>query len=183
MSEFLFAIVGPCHVFAFSWTILDWPSRDLGAVVFWICDIGAALAWSAPSSCKKQSGALSKEKGYDSLLQASTQALTPVDPVHFVTMKGWDGHSIDGSSSLGKGHATGRVEVPVGAMELATSFDCVDAALLHRSPQCVVLKTRVRRVVDSTQICELLDDGIDMWAAVNGKRVDMHDTMAKIGVP
>ena len=36
-------------------------------------------------------------------------------------------------------------------------------------------------VVNSTQIWELLDDGIDMWAAVNGKRVDMHDTMAKIG--
>ena len=40
----------------------------------------------------------------------------------------------------------------------------------------------MRRVVDSTQIWELLDDGIDMWAAVNGKRVDMHDTMAKIGI-
>ena len=43
-------------------------------------------------------------------------------------------------------------------------------------------KTRVRRVVDSTQIWELLDDGMDMWAAVNGKMVDMHDTMAKFGI-
>ena len=43
-------------------------------------------------------------------------------------------------------------------------------------------ETRVRRVVDSTQIWELLDGGIDMWAAVNGKRVDMHDTMVKIGI-
>ena len=101
-----------------------------------------------------------------------------------------------------RGRRQGRVDVPVGAMEFATSFDYVDAALLHKSPQCVVLvnpgshvekkektvfvkgvegKTRVRRVVDSTQIWELLDDGIDVWAAVNGKRVDMHDTMAKIG--
>ena len=196
VPEFLFAL-------AFCWTILDWPSRALGAVVFWICDIGAALAWSVPSSCKKQSGAFSNEKGYDSPLQASTQALTPVDPGEFVTIKGWDGHSIDGSPSLGKEQATGRVDVLVGAIMSATSFDCVDAALLHRSPQCVVLvnpgshvekdekkvfvkgvegKTRVRRVVDSTQIWELSDVGIDMRVAVNGKRVDMHDTMAKSGV-
>ena len=46
--------------------------------------------------------------------------------------------SRDGSPSLGRGQATGRVDVPVDAVELATSFDYVDAALLHRSPQCVV---------------------------------------------
>ena len=203
VPEILFAPVGPCHVFAFFWRILDWPSRALGAVVSWTCDIGVALEWSVPGACKKQSSTFSKEKGYDSLLQASTQALTRVDPGDFVTIKGWDGHSIDGSPSLGKGQATGRVDVPVGAMKFATSFDYVDAALLHRSPQCVVLvnpgshveknqktvfvkaverKTRVRRAVDSTQIWELLDDAIDIWAAVNGKRVDMHDTMAKIGI-
>ena len=140
-------------------------------------------------------------KGSDSLLQASTQALTLEDPGDLVIFKGWDGHSIDGSQSLGQGQATGRVDVSVHAMELATSSDSVDAALLHRSPQCVVLvnlgshvekkekivfvkgvegKTRVRRVVDSTQIWELLDEGIDMWVAVNGKRVNMNDTMAKI---
>ena len=43
-------------------------------------------------------------------------------------------------------------------------------------------KRKVRRVVDSTQIWEILDEGIDMWAAVNGKRVNMHDTMAGIGI-
>ena len=74
-------------------------------------------------------------------------------------------------------------------MKLETSFDYVDAALLHRSPRCVVLvnpgshvekkeqtvfvkgvegKTRMRRVVDSTQIWELVDDGIDMWEVVSG---------------
>ena len=111
---------------------------------------------------------------------------------------------IDGSPSLGKGQATGRVDVPVDAITFATSFDYVDVAPLHRSPQCVVLvtqgshveknqktvfvkgvegKTRVRRVVDSTQIWELLDEGIDMWVAVNGKWVDRNATMmAQIGI-
>ena len=131
------------------------------------------------------------------------QTSTPEDPGNLVIFKGWDGHSIDGGWSLGQGQATGRVDVPVDAMELATSFDSVDAALLHKSPQCVVLvnqgshvekkekkvfvkgvegKTRVRRVLDSTQIWELLDEGIDMWFAVSGKRVDMSNTMAKIGI-
>ena len=77
VPETLFAIVGNCHVFAFCWTILDWPYRALGAVVSWICDIGAALQWSVPGACKKPSSAFSKEKGYDSLPQASTQVLTP----------------------------------------------------------------------------------------------------------
>ena len=31
-------------------------------------------------------------------------------------------------------------------------------------------------------IWEILDEGMDMWAAVNGKRVNMHDTMAGIGI-
>ena len=144
VSEFLFAIVGLCHVLALCWNILDWPSRVLGAVMFWNCDIGAALAWSVPGSCKKQSGAFSKEEGYDSFLQA----FTLVDPGDFVTIKVWDGHSIDGSPSLGEGQATGRVDVPVGAMELATSFDSVDAALPHRSPQCVVLVNPGSHIVD-----------------------------------
>ena len=107
VPETLFASVGNCHVFAFRSTILDWPSRSLGAVVSWICDI-AALEWSVPGACEKQSSAFSKGKGYDSLFQASTQALTPVDPGDFVKIKGWDGHSIDGSPSLGKaGDRTG----------------------------------------------------------------------------
>ena len=43
-------------------------------------------------------------------------------------------------------------------------------------------KTKVRRVVDTTQIWELLDEGIDMWVAVNGKRLDRNATMAQIGI-
>ena len=44
VSEFLSAIVGLYHVLVLCWNILDWPSRALGALVFWNCDIGAALA-------------------------------------------------------------------------------------------------------------------------------------------
>ena len=62
VPEILSAIVGPCHVFAFFLRILDWPSRALGAVVSWICDIGVALEWSVPGACKKQSSTFSKEK-------------------------------------------------------------------------------------------------------------------------
>ena len=117
------------------------------------------------------------------------------------TFKGWDGHSIDGSPSLGKRQATGRVDVPVDA--IANSFGYVGVAPLHRSLQSVVLvnlgshvekkektifvkgvegKTKVRRVVDTTQIWELLDEGVDMWVAVNGKRVEKDATMSQIGI-
>ena len=129
VSEVLFAIVGLCHVLVICWNILDWPSCAFGALVFWKCDCQDALARFAPGSCKKQSDTFSKVKGYESLPQASTQALTPDDPGDLVKFKGWDGHSIDGSPSLGQGQATGRVDVPVDAMELATSFDSFDAAL------------------------------------------------------
>ena len=137
-----------------------------------------------------------------SILQASTQALTPVDPGDFVKITCWEWHSIDGSPSLGKEQATGRVDVPVGATKLLPPSPLL-IPLCNTSPQCVVFvhpvshvekkektvfvkgvegRSKVRRVLDSTQIWELLDDGIDMWAAVNGKMVDMHDTMANIGI-
>ena len=175
------------------WNILD--------LLRWKCVCLEDIARSAPGLSKKQSYTLPKEQSSDSLLQASTQALTLEDDGDLVTIKGWDGHSIDGSPSLGKGQATGRVDVPVDA--IATSFGCVDVAPLHRSPQSVVLvnlgshveknektifvkgvegKTKVRRVLDTTQIWELLDEGIDMWVAVNGKRVEKDATMAQIGI-
>ena len=182
VPETLFAIVDNSHVFVSRWTILELPCCAFGAVVYWICDVGLALEpLSVPGECKKQSSAFSKEKGYDSVLQASTQALTPVDPGDFVKIKGWDGHSIDGSPSLGKGQASGRVDVPVGATKLATSFGDVDATPLHRSPQCVVLvnpgsrfekmektvfvkevegKTKVRRVVDRWTEGDALQAGL-----------------------
>ena len=89
-----------------------------------------------PVSARNKAVLQAKQKGYDdSLLQASTQVLTLVDPGDFVKIKGWDGHSIDGSPSQGKGQTSGRVDVPVGATKLATSFSYVDATPLHRSPQ------------------------------------------------
>ena len=136
-----------------------------------------------------------------SIPEALTQEASCDEDCQLDTFKGWDGHSIDGSPSLGKGQATGRVDVPVDAT--ATSFGYVDVAPLHRSPQSVVLvnlgshveknekpifvkgvegKTKVRRVRDTTQIWELLDEGIDMWVAVNGKRVEKDATMAQIGI-
>ena len=65
-----------------------------------------------------------------------------------------NGHSIDGSPSLGKGQATGRVDVPVDA--IATSFGYVDVALQHRSPQCVVLVNQGSHVEkkEKTVFCE-----------------------------
>ena len=92
------------------------------------------------------------------------QASTPEDPGDFVNIKGWDGHNIDGGPSLNQGHATGRVDVPVGAMKLATSFGYVGAALLHRSSQCVVLVN------------------LGSHVEIKEKTVFVHDTMAKIGI-
>ena len=92
VPETVFAIVDNCHVFVSRWTTLELQSYALGAVVSWICDVGFVLGkepWSVPGKCKKHSSALCKEKGYDSLLQASTQALTPLDPDDFIKIKGW----------------------------------------------------------------------------------------------
>ena len=90
VSEVLFAIAGLCHVIVICWNmtglchmigicwnILDWPCCALGVLMLWKCDCQDALARFAPGSCKKQSDTFSKVKGSDSLLQASTQALTP----------------------------------------------------------------------------------------------------------
>ena len=102
-----------------------------------------------------------------------------------------------------RGRRQGRVDVSVDAIKFATSFDYVDVASATQvSAVCRPRKpglscrekgenrlceggegkTRVRRVVDSTQIGELLDEGIDMWVAVNGKRVDRNATVAQIGI-
>ena len=195
------------HVFAFPWTLLGmifsiWVGITVIAWI-WSAEFGKFSAasralgkdlWSVSGKWKKQSAPNDQKKTNEVVL---LQALTQVEAYECTDFKGWDRHSIDGSPSLGKGQATGRVDVPVDA--IATSFGYVDVALL-RSPQCVILvnqgshfekeektvfvkgvegQTRVRRVVDSTQIWELMDEGIDMWVAVNGKRVDRNATMAQ----
>ena len=155
---------------------------------------------------KERRFSLAKMSSKQDVLQASipealTQEASCAEDCQLDAFKGWDGHSIDGSPSLGKGEATGRVDVPVDA--IANSFGYVGVAPLHRSPQSVVLvnlgshvenkektifvkgvegKTKVRRVVDTTQIWELLDEGVDMWVAVNGKRVEKDATMSQIGI-
>ena len=91
---------------------------------------------------KENRFSLAKMSSKQDVLQASipealTQVASCAEDCQLDTFKGWDGHSMDGSPSLGKGQATGRVDVPVNA--IATSFGFVDVALLHRSPQCVVL--------------------------------------------
>ena len=101
-----------------------------------------------PVCVRNKADTFSKVKGFDSLLQASNQALTPEDPGDLVLVN-------QGS------HVDKKEKTFVKGVEG---------------------KTRVRRVLDSTQIWELLDEGIDMWVAVNGKRVDMNDIMAKIGI-
>ena len=82
-----------CQVIWIGWNILD--------LLHWKCVCQEDLARFAPSPCKKQSYTLSKVQNTladsDSLLQASTQALTLEDDGDLVTFKGWDGHSIDGS--------------------------------------------------------------------------------------
>ena len=47
-------------------------------------------------------------------MQASILEARSVAPVEFDIIKGKDGHDTDGSLSLGKGKASGRVDVPVG---------------------------------------------------------------------
>ena len=140
------------HVFAFHWTLLGvifciWVGT---AVIAWIWSAGfghfsaasRALGkdlWSVSGKWKKQRAPNDQKKTNEVVL---LQALTQVEAYECTDFKGWDGHSIDGSPSLGKGQATGRVDVPVDA--IATSFGYMDVALLHRSPQCVVLVKKGR---------------------------------------
>ena len=67
------------------------------------------------------------------ILQASILEARSVAPVEFDMIKGKDRHDFDGSLSLGKGEASGRVDVPVGVTKL------IDQAL--RSPQSVVRRS------------------------------------------
>ena len=106
------------HVFAFHWTLLGmvfciWVGI---AVISWIWSAGfgklsaasRALGkdlWSVSGKWKKQSAPNDQKKTDDFVL---LQALTQVEAYECTDFKGWDGHSIDGSPSMGKGQATGR---------------------------------------------------------------------------
>ena len=107
--------------------------------------------WSVSGKWKKQSAPNDQKKTNDVVL---LQALTQVEANECTDFKGWDWQRIDGSPSLSKGQATGRVDVPVDA--IATSFGYVGVALLHRSPQCVVLVNQGSHVEkkEKTVFCE-----------------------------
>ena len=111
-----------------------------------------------------------------------------------VLFKGKDGHDTDGSLSLGKGKASGRVDVPVGV----NAF--LNAATICRSEQSVALvtpgscvaktifvkgvdgNTVVHRVKGHTVVGDLLDCTVDVWVTYNGKKVQPGDTMSHIGI-
>ena len=111
-----------------------------------------------------------------------------------VSLKGKDGHDTDGSLSLGKGKASGRVDVPVGV----NTF--LSAEKLCRSEQSVALvspgscvvktifvkgvdgNTVVHRVHEHTVVGDLLDFTEDVWVTYNGKLVHSGDTIGHIGI-
>ena len=108
--------------------------------------------------------------------------------------KGKDGHDTDGSLSLGKGKASGRVDVPVGV----TSF--LSAETFCRSGQSVALvtpgscvvktifvkgvdgNTVVHRVHEHTVVGDLPDCTENVWVTYNGKLVPPGDTIGHIGI-
>ena len=190
----------------------SWPGLVLVYWYFFGHLLGNLERWSSLTTLcnsvrgKEKRFSLAKISSKQEVLQASipealTQEASCDEDCQHDTFKGWDGHSIDGSPSRDKGQASGRLDVPVDAT--AMIFDNVDVAPLHRSSQSVVLvnlgshvekimktvfvkgvdgKTKVRRVSDTTQIWEVLEAGIDVWVAVNGKRVEKDATMAQIGI-
>ena len=108
--------------------------------------------------------------------------------------KGKDGHDTDGSLSLGKEKASGRVDVPVGV----NAF--LNAATICRSGQSVALftpgscvaktifvkgvdgNTVLHRVHEHIVVGDLLDCTEDVWVTYNGKLVQPGDTIGNIGI-
>ena len=111
-----------------------------------------------------------------------------------VSLKGKDGHDTDGSLSLGKGKASGRVDVPVGVNTFlsAEKFCRSEQSVALVSPGSCVVKTIfvkgvdgntvVHRIHEHTVVGDLLDFTEDVWVTYNGKLVHPGDTIGHIGI-
>ena len=110
------------------------------------------------------------------------------------SFKGKDGHDTDCSLSLGKGKASGRVDVSVGvnaflnaemicrsgqSVALVTPGSCVVKTIFVK---CVDGHTVVHRVHEHTVVGDLLDCKEDVWVTYNGKKVQSGDTMSDMGI-
>ena len=102
-----------------------------------------------------------------------------------VLFKGKDGHDTDGSLFLGKGKASGRVDVPVGvnaSLGAETFFRSGQSVALVTPGSCVVKTTFVKgvdgntvvhRVHEHTVVGDLLDFTEDVWVTNKGKLVQL----------
>ena len=188
-----------CHVFAFCWILQELVFCGLGvaAVICWFDDAGIDLLrslespWSGSGKWKKPSAFCCTRKNNDDPL---LQALTLAEVSECDSFKGKDGHDTDGSLSLAKGKASGRVDVPVGV----NAF--LNAETICRSGQSVTLvtpgssvvktifvkgvdgNTVVHRVHEHTAVGDLVDCTEDVWVTYNGKLVQPGDTIGHIGI-
>ena len=108
-------------------------------------------------------------------------------------IKGKDRHDTDGSLSLGKGKASGRVDVPVAvnAFLSAETFCRSGQSVALVTPGSCVVKTIFcegggwehsgTQVHKHTVVGDLLDCTEDVWVTYNGKLVQPGDTIGHIG--
>ena len=110
-----------------------------------------------------------------------------------ILLKGKDGHDTDGSLSLGKGKASGRVDVPVGVNAfLNAEMIAGGQSVALVTPGSCVVKTIfvkgvdghpvVHRVHEHTVVGDKLDCMEDVWVTYNGKLVQPGDTIGHIGI-
>ena len=110
------------------------------------------------------------------------------------SFKGKDRHDTDGSLPLGKGKASGRVDVPVGVnafFNAATICSSQQSVALVTPDSCVAKtifvkgvdgNTVVHRVHEHTVVGDLLDCTEDVWVMYNGKLVQLGDTIGHFGI-
>ena len=154
-----------CHVFAFRWTLLEVVFGVLGvaAVVCWFDDAGFEFLrslespWSGSGKWKKPSAFCGTRKNNDDPL---LQALTLAEVYECVSFKGKDGHDTDGCLYLGKGKASGRVDVPVGvnAFLNAEKFCRSEQSVALVPPGSCVVKTIFLKGVDGNTVVHRVHD-------------------------